>query len=128
MDDVRGAGGTPGGIGQFVLGVGMAIAGGYLLLNQVTVTSGFWSFWGGQTFGLTLLPLIFGVGLLFFNGSSTPGWLLVFAGTIIIFAGIIANLHIYFRAATLFETLVMLFLLAAGIGLVARALRPHGGG
>jgi len=39
----RGVGGTPGGIWEFVLRVGMAVA-GCLLLNQVTVTSGFWSF------------------------------------------------------------------------------------
>jgi len=103
----------------------MAVAGGYLLLNQVTVTSGFWSFWGGHTFGLSLVPFIFGVGLLFFDGRSKPGWLLVFAGTVIIFSGIIANLQIYFRATTLFETLVMLVLLAGGIGLVARSLRSH---
>lgn len=51
----------------------------------------------------------------------------MFAGTIIIFAGIIAHLRIYFRATTLFETLAMLLLLAGGIGLVARALRPHDG-
>ena len=123
--EVRGAGGTPGGLWEFLLGTGMAVAGGYLLLNQVTVTSGFWSFWGGHTFGLSLVPFIFGVGLLFFDGRSKPGWLLVFAGMVIIFSGIIANLQIYFRATTLFETLVMLVLLAGGIGLVARSLRSH---
>ena len=123
--DVRGAGGTPGGLWEFLLGTGMAVAGGYLLLNQVTVTSGFWGFWGGHTFGLSLVPFIFGVGLLFFDGRSKPGWLLVFAGTVIIFSGIIANLQIYFRTTTLFETLVMLVLLAGGIGLVARSLRAH---
>ena len=121
----RGAGGTPGGLWEFLLGAGMAVAGGYLLLNQVTVTSGFWSFWGANTFGLTLVPFIFGVGLLFFDGRSKPGWILVFCGLVIIFAGIIAHLRIYFRAATLFETLVMLVLLAGGIGLVARSLRSH---
>jgi hypothetical protein len=123
--DVRGAGGTPGGLWEFLLGTGMAVAGGYLLLNQVTVTSGFWSWWGGHTFGLTLVPFIFGVGLLFFDGRSKPGWLLMFAGLVIIFSGIIANLQIYFRQTTLFETLVMLVLLAGGIGLVARSLRSH---
>ena len=34
-----GAGGTPGGIGIFFLGVAMACAGGWLLTNQVTVSS-----------------------------------------------------------------------------------------
>ena len=83
MDDrrrVRGAGGTPGGVGQFFLGLGMAVAGAYILTNRVTVTSGFWSVWGYNAFGLSLVPLIFGTGLLFFNGRSIAGWLLTFAG------------------------------------------------
>jgi hypothetical protein len=34
-------------------------------------------------------------------------------------------MHIYFRPASLFETLVMLILLVGGLGLVARGLRSH---
>ena len=119
----RGAGGTPGGVGQFFAGVVMAAAGGYLLTNQVQVTTGFWHFWGGASFGLTLLPLLVGVGFLFFNGKSTVGWLLTVVGLAIIFAGILMNLDIYFRTTSLFNTLVMLVLLAGGIGLIAKALR-----
>src|ERR1051325_9013138 len=40
----RSPGGTPGGLGEFLGGLALVVAGGYLLLNQVTVTSGFWSF------------------------------------------------------------------------------------
>jgi hypothetical protein len=121
----NGAGGTPGGIVEFFIGLGMAIAGGYLLTNQVTVTSSFWSIYGYNAFGLTLLPLIFGIGILFFNGKSIIGWLLLFAGVIIIFAGIITNLQIYFQPTSLFNTIMMLVLLAGGIGLVARGLVAH---
>jgi hypothetical protein len=123
--DIRGAGGTHGGIGLFLLGLGMAIAGGYLLTMQVTVTSNYWHLWGYNAFGLSLIPLILGIGLLFFNGRSIFGWLLTFAGTIIIFVGIITNLDIYFRPTTLFNTILMLILLAGGIGLVARSLRAQ---
>ncbi|MCA1623859.1 MAG: hypothetical protein LC778_08665 [Acidobacteria bacterium] len=112
-------------MGEFLLGLGMAVAGAYLLVSNVTVTSGFWSLWGYNSFGLSLLPLIFGIGLLFFNGRSKIGWLLLFIGIVIIFAGIIMNLHIYFQPLSLFSTLVMLALLAGGIGLVARSLRTH---
>jgi len=122
----RGAGGTPGGVGQFLIGLAMAVAGAYLLTQQVTVTSGFWTMWGYSTFGLSLLPLIVGVGLLFYNGKSIAGWLLTFAGVIIIFTGVLMNLQVYFQATSLFNTIVMLVLLAGGLGLVARALRPHG--
>jgi len=120
-----GAGGTSGGLGEFFLGLVMAVIGGYILTNRVTVTSSFWSLWGYNTFGLSLLPLIFGVGILFFNGKSIAGWLLVFVGVVIIFAGILMNLQIYFQPTSLFNTLLMIVLLAGGIGLIARALVSH---
>jgi uncharacterized protein len=122
----RGAGGTRGGVGEFLLGLGMSVAGAYLLTQRVTVMSGYWTLWGYNAFGLSLLPLLFGIGLLFFNGRSIAGWLLTFVGVVIILVGIIANLGVYFQPTSLFNTLVMLVLLAGGIGLVARSLRAHG--
>ena len=121
----RGAGGTPGGLLEFVIGTAMAVAGAYLLTTRVTVTSGFWGWWGDNTFGLTLIPLLLGIGILFFNGRSVLGWLLLIAGAVIIFAGIITNLQVYFRPTSLFNTLMMLGLLAAGLGILARSLRSH---
>lgn len=120
-----GAGGTPGGLAEFFIGLGMAIAGAYLITNQVIVTSSFWSIWGYNAFGLSLVPLIFGIGILFFNGKSIIGWLLLFAGIVIIFAGILMNLQIYFQPTSLFNTIVMLVLLAGGVGLIARAIVAH---
>jgi uncharacterized protein len=120
---MKGAGGTPGGVGQFFLGLMMAVAGGWLLTNQVTVTSGFWAWFGPHTFGLSLLPLVVGVAFLFFNAKSAVGWILTAAGAVIIVVGILANLHIYFEPTSLFNTLIMLVLLAGGIGLIARSLR-----
>ena len=103
----------------------MTVVGGYLILNQVTVTTGFWALWGYNTFGLSLVPLLAGVGWLFFDGRAVLGWLLVVFGAAIILVGIIANLHIYFRPTSLFNTLIMLVLLIGGLGLIARALRSH---
>jgi hypothetical protein len=119
-------GGTPGGLGHFLLGFAMASIGGYLLANQVAIVGSYWSFYGGNTFGITLIPMLFGVALLFWNGRSRIGWLLTFAGALFILAGVIANMHIYFQPATLFHTLVMLVLLVGGLGMIARALRSHG--
>ena len=122
---VRGAGGTPGGVGEFLAGLAMAVAGAYMLTQRVVVESGFWTLWGYSTFGLSLLPLVVGVGLLFYNGKSIAGWLLTFAGVVIIFVGVLMNLQIHFQPTSLFSTIVMLVLLAGGLGLVARSLRPH---
>jgi len=122
---ISGAGGTPGGVGQFLIGFVLAVVGGWLLMNQVTVTSGMWSLWGYNSFGLSLLPFVAGVALLFFNGRSMSGWLLAIAGLAIVLAGVIANLQIYFRPTSLFNTLLMLVLLFGGIGLIARSLRSQ---
>jgi hypothetical protein len=121
----RGAGGTPGGVGSFFVGVLMAAAGGYLLLQQVQVTTSFWRFGAYGGFGLTLVPLLVGVGFLFYNGRSIVGWLLTAIGSVIILAGILMNMDIYFRQTSLFNTLMMLGLLFGGLGLVARSLRSH---
>jgi hypothetical protein len=125
QEGVRGAGGTPGGLGQFLIGLVMAVAGAYLLTHQVVVTGGSWSLWGFNSFGLSLVPLLFGVGLLFFDGRSKIGWLLLVVGVVIVFAGILANLDIYFRPTSLFDTVLMLVLLVGGVGLVARSLRAQ---
>jgi hypothetical protein len=127
MDDRRfsDVGGTPGGLGHFLLGFAMACIGGYLLLNQVTVVGSYWSFYGPSTFGVTLIPMLIGVGLLFWNGRSVIGWILTAAGALFIVAGVIANLHIYFQPATLFHTIVMLTLLVGGLCLIGRALLPR---
>lgn len=116
-------GGTPGGLGMFLFGLGLAIAGGYLIMNQTQVTSGYWDWLGANTFGLTLIPLIIGIGLLFFNGKSIIGWLLAGGGLVIILTGVIANLSVYFRQTSLFNLLLMLTLFAAGLGLMARAVK-----
>ena len=122
---VRGAGGTPGGLGTFIAGLAMIAAGGFLLLNQVTVTTGFWRLWGYDASGLALVPLLVGVGVLFFNGRSPLGWLLLGTGAVIVVAGILVHLRFYFQPTSLFNTLIMLGMLAGGIGLVARSLRAY---
>ena len=122
---LKNVGGTSGGLGSFLLGLVMMAGGGYLLLNQVTVTSGYWTFYGYNAFGLSLVPLLFGVLLLFFNGKGIVGWLLVVAGLAIIGAGILANLTIFFRPTSLFNTLIILVLFVGGLGLLARSLLPR---
>ena len=120
-----GPGGTPGGLGEFVIGLLLASAALYMLTSQVMVSSGLWQLWGFNAMGLSLVPLILGVGTLFFNGRSPLGWLLLAAGLIIIVSGIVMNLHFYFQPTSLFNTLIMLSLLAAGLGLLARGLQGH---
>ena len=124
-DERRGAGGTSGGVPTFLFGVGLAAAGAYLLTSRVVVHTGGWRLWGYSGFGISLIPLLLGVGLLFFDGRSLVGKLLTFVGAVIIFAGILMNMDIYFQQTSLFATLLMLVMFVGGIGLVLRSLRPQ---
>jgi hypothetical protein len=123
---VKGAGGTPGGVGEFFFGLVLAGIGGYLLFNQVQVHTSFWRFGGlANSFGISLIPMLLGVAMLFFNGKSKIAWILTVGGLLFIIVGIIANMDVYFQRTTLFNTLVMLVLLAGGLGLIFKSLRPH---
>ena len=125
----RGVGGTPGGLLEFFVGLILIVAGGYLFISQVTVISRGFSIGFGSmrfnSFGLSLIPLLIGIAILFFNGRNLLGWFLTIAGAVIIIVGIISNLDIYFQPTSLFNTIIMLGMIAAGLGLVARALRDH---
>lgn len=125
FDDLKRPGGTSGGVIEFFVGLGMAISGGYMLISRVVVTSGFWNWGGYNSFGLSLVPLIFGIALVFFNGKSIVGWILVAVSVIFIASGILMNLQIYFQPTSLFNTIVMLVLFAGGIGLIGRAVMSH---
>ena len=109
------------------MGLGLIVAGGYLFMQQVVVSSGHWTLWGYDAFGLSLVPFLIGLGVVFYNGKSVLGWFLVSAGILIILAGIIANLRVYFAATSLYNTLAMLGMIAIGVGLVARSVREHEG-
>ena len=123
----RGAGGTSGGLGEFFGGLALVGVGAYLLLSRVTVHTSFWRMaGGGSAFGITLMPLLIGIILLFIKGTSILGWVLTLAGFGAIIVGVISNMDIYFQPTSLTVTLIMLGMIAAGLGLVIRSLRPHG--
>jgi hypothetical protein len=125
---LRTPGGTSGGLGSFLLGLVMAIAGGYLFMERVTVLSSPWELFGVSGYSLSLVPLIFGIFFLFFSNRSIIGWLLTLTGVVIIFAGIISHLRFFFRPTSLFSTIVILVLLFGGLGLIARSLRDFSRG
>ena len=126
----RGAGGTAGGEGSFLIGFVMIVAGGYLLLSGITVRPSFGlrsvAFRLGAfnvTSGMVLVPFIFGVGMIFYNSRNYIGWLLAAGSLIALVFGVIANLNIQLRTMSAFDLIVILVLLVGGIGLFLRSLK-----
>ncbi len=131
---MRGAGGTSGGFGQFFIGLIMMCGGFYLLLNAITVSSGFgmsrrlygFSAMGGSyniTSGMVLIPFIFGVGLIFYNSKNILGWLLGLGSITALIFGVISSLRFSFRTMTSFDLIVILVLAIGGLGLFLRSLK-----
>jgi len=131
--DIKNVGGSPGGTKTFLLGIIMLAVGGYLLFHQVDIHGGYWRFGflgggGGSSFGITLIPLLFGIGILFSNGESMVGRVLTGLGALVIIVGIIVNMDMQFRRTSMWNTLTMLILIVGGIGLIARSVLPMGQG
>jgi hypothetical protein len=134
---MRGAGGTQGGIGEFLLGLVMMCGGFYMLLQSIMVSSSFgmgfalygFSAWGGSyavTTGMIMIPFMIGIGMVFYNGKSAIGWVLAVGSLSAMILGVIASLHFSFRSMSAFELIVILVLAIGGTGLLLRSLRPGG--
>jgi len=131
---MRGAGGTSGGTGSFIVGLLMFGAGIYLLLHNITVSHAF-SFatplyrvpmgttgWAIPS-GSLLIPLLAGIGLIFYNAKSIWGWLVAGGALAALIFGVLMSLTISLRTMSLLDLLIILVLCAGGLGLFLRSLR-----
>lgn len=127
---MRGAGGTDGGAGRFIIGLIMFVAGGYILLESVHVHSGMQ--WGGAMFnmggfgvtgGMILVPFIFGVGIIFYNSKNPLGWLLATLSLVALGFGLISSVQFRFSHMSLFSLLTIIVLLVGGAGILLSGLR-----
>jgi hypothetical protein len=130
------AGGTKGGAGSFFAGVALICIGLYLVLRNILVTSGFYLGMGLFPFaigggtqaipaGLFLITALAGFILIFRDGRSVAGWVVLVGSIAAILVGVLTSLHFVLRPMSLFEMVLVLGTLGAGIGLFLRSLRPH---
>lgn len=127
---MRGAGGSSGGSGQFFLGLVMMCGGFYLLLNSVIVSSTFGlgsRLYGVGGFGITggiiLVPLVLGIGMIFYNARSYLGWLIAVLSFFAMVFGVIASVSLDLRTMSAFHLITILVLAFGGLGLFLGSLR-----
>jgi hypothetical protein len=130
----RGAGGTKGGGGKFLIGFVVICSGLYLLLQSISVTVHFglgmhllslpmFGHRFGITSGMILIPFIFGIGMIFYNAKNLIGWGLTIGSMAAMIFGVIASTQISLRNMTAFELITILTLTFGGIGLFLNSLR-----
>jgi hypothetical protein len=127
---VAGAGGSPGGLAPFFLGIAMTIAGGYLLLNALRVLHGFggglYSIGGfNVTGGMILIPFIIGTGIIFYDATKWYGWALAAGSLLALIIGAVASVRFSFEGMTAFDLILILVLFFGGMGLVLRSVRDR---
>ncbi len=122
QDDMRNAGRS---FVYFLVGMAL-MAGGLFLIFQNTVISTNFTLIDILGFtpptGVIIIPLLLGIGILFFNGKSWLGWLLTILGLVTIVLGIIMGLRMYFKPTTLYQGIIMFGMTSAGAGLFLKAL------
>jgi len=106
----------------------------YLLLNAISVNANFGmhsylyqtSLFGsafGVTSGMIMIPMIFGIGIIFFNAKNLLGWLLALGSLAAMIFGVIASIQFQLRPMSAFDLIVILVLAVGGLGLFLRSLK-----
>ena len=114
------------------LGAVMALAGLFLLLRHIHVGHAFG--WGSVLYSATswtprlttggmLIPLLLGVGWVFFDPKSFWAWALTAGALAALLLGILMSLQFRMSSMTLMDLLGILVLGVGGLGLMARARR-----
>ena len=130
----RGAGGTPGGEGSFIIGLVMMGSGFYLLLRSIDVSNSFslatslyqmpmMGYTASITGGMLLIPFIFGIGMIFYNAKNLFGWILAVGAVSAMIIGVLAGLRFSLHSMSLFDLLIILVLAIGGLGLFLSSMR-----
>lgn len=121
--------------GQTLIGLVLLFVGGYLVTDSITVHNGFT--WGyslfhvptfgfarpvGVSAGALLVTFLIGLVWLFANTKSKLAAVLTAGSVVAMIIGMLMSLQFTFRPQSLFMTIVMLSVLAAGAGLTIKNL------
>lgn len=131
---VRGAGGTPGGTWMFFLGLVLAAAGLWFFLSNVQVMTdpfgmisgvlgrGFGLAGPAMSTGIVFAPIFLGLVLLFYDAKLKWGWALFYVGLALILIEILSRIR-FQMGMPVSNLLLMLGMVAAGIGMMLRSFR-----
>lgn len=110
---------------QFIAGVALLALGIFMLFQKVHVSTGFGGIRVGGVHvsgGFIFAPFIIGIVWMFINSKSIAAKILTGVGLVIIIASIIMNTHMYMYSTSLYEFILILVFIAAGLGLLIKTL------
>lgn len=109
---------------DFWIGIILMAAGLFFLCSKAVVSSSFYSFSIGGfsvSSGLVIIPLMFGVVWLICKPKSIFARILTVVGAVALVGAIILSIRITFPRTSLFDYVIMMMLIAIGIGMLLRS-------
>lgn len=110
---------------QYFGGMGLVMIGLFMLLQHVQVTNRVWSFGflnPSNSMGILLVPLLIGIGWVFYNSKSVWGWLLTVLSLVLMLFTIITGLYFYFPVLSLLQSIIMLSPIAIGLAFMLKGM------
>ncbi len=112
---------------QFFIGLilfGVSI----FLIMQYTNVSMSWYSWRlggfGVPTGVIMIPILIGIGLLFYNSKSIIGWIVIILGIVFVVITLILSFRISFARTNLMVFVFIFGTFFAGSGLLLRSMFP----
>lgn len=105
-------------------GMALVMLGLFLLFQHVKLTTGYW-FWGMSAthgIGLMLIPLIFGIGWIFYNAKSIWGWIITSVSIVTMVFTVLATLRLQFDQMSMLGVIMMLLPFAFGFALILQGI------
>ena len=112
---------------QFFMGFLLFGGGLYWVFNSFTVSSSWGSgYWGIGNFrmpmGTMLIPLLIGIGLLFFLDKKAIGGFVCALGVLVILISLVTSIFFHAVGGTLYTYILMFGMVAAGAALLIKVL------
>lgn len=108
---------------NFFLGVGLLLTGLLMFFNHVHVGTGFLNVLGlgGGGFGLLLVPLMVGIGWIFYDSKNKWAWLVTACSVGVLIFAVLSSLVVSFPQISLLGIVMLLLPLAAGSALLLKS-------
>lgn len=110
---------------QYFGGIALLLLGLFMLFQHIKVTSGYASLFGwgvGDSVGFIMVPLLLGIGWIFYNSRSVWGWLISAISIVLIVFTAISGLRMYFAPISMIGLICMLAPMAIGAALTLKGM------
>jgi hypothetical protein len=108
----------------YFAGLGLILTSVLLFFNHIHVGTGFLALlgMGGGGFGLLLIPLLIGIGWVFYDYKNKIGWAILAAACGLVFFSCLSSLLMTFPSISLLGLIMMLVPLALGSALLLKSV------